>query len=138
MVLRKSYTCHFSLHTRLIVLFDRSEDASWVALNDEAATWEGVLASKAWKLLQRHLERHDDETLKYRSVVLERTLAIDQDGKIPSWLVDSFLVQNSPMLIRTMIKFDRLGDAFRYSLAVLKVSLLFIVRNEQELMSSPL
>ena len=98
-----------------------SDDASWVALNDEAATWEGSLASKAWQLLQRHLERHDDKSFRYRLVVLERTLAVSRGGKVPSWLVDSFLSHESSLLIRTMIKFDRLADAFRYSLATIKV-----------------
>lgn len=104
------------------MLLDRLDDASWVALNDEAATWEGTLSSKAWRLLQRHLERHDDESFRYRLVVLERSLAVNPGGKMPSWLIDSFLAHDSSMLIRTMIRYERFDEAFKYSFSTIKVS----------------
>ncbi|GAA5962589.1 hypothetical protein JCM21900_000955 [Sporobolomyces salmonicolor] len=100
-----------------------TEDASWVALSDEASTWEGSLASKAWRLLERHLERHDAApTYSYRLVVLERALALNCGGKLPTFLTD-FLLRHAPhALIQTLIKYDRLGEAFRYSLATLQTS----------------
>ncbi|KAK4699982.1 hypothetical protein P7C70_g6268, partial [Phenoliferia sp. Uapishka_3] len=99
-----------------------SSVVDWVALSDEAMSWEGTLASKAWRLLERYLERYDDENLKYRLVVLEHTLAVNGRGKLPTWLVSTFLAQDSQLLIRTMLKFDRLADAFTFSLAVIQSS----------------
>ncbi|GAA5902615.1 hypothetical protein JCM5296_000723 [Sporobolomyces johnsonii] len=100
-----------------------TEDASWVALSDEASTWEGSLASKAWRLLERHLERHDSApTYSYRLVVLERALALNRGGKLPTFLTD-FLLRHAPhALVQTLIKYDRLDEAFRYSLATLQTS----------------
>ncbi|KAM0756678.1 hypothetical protein T439DRAFT_309129 [Meredithblackwellia eburnea MCA 4105] len=98
------------------------DNADWVAMNDDAATWEGTLASKGWRLLQGYLERHDDETSKYHLIVLERALTLNRTGKVPSWLIDYFLSTNSFLLIRTMLKFDRLVDAFTYSLTVIRAS----------------
>lgn len=110
------------------------DDASWVALNDEAATWEGSLASKAWRLLERHLERHDtDGTYRFRLVVLERTLATNRGAKIPTFLTDFFLNHDAHALVRTMIKFDRLDEAFKASLATIKVS--FGDRNSRRALS---
>jgi len=101
-----------------------TEDASWVALSPEASTWEGSLASKAWRLLERHLQRHDSAPVyRYRLVVLERVLATNRDGKIPTFLTD-FLLRNQPQsLLKTLIRFDRLSEAFRYSLETIQVRL---------------
>lgn len=99
----------------------RCEDVSWVLLNDEAATWEGDLASKAWRLLQAHLGRHDGLTQQYRLVVLERALAVNRGGKLPTWLVDFFLANDPAALLRTLLRFDRLADAFAFSLTTIKV-----------------
>lgn len=101
----------------------RTDDASWVAIAEEAATWEGSLVSKAWRLLERHLERHDtDGTYRYRLVVLERTLATNRGARVPTFLTDFFLANDSHALIRTLIKYDRLEDAFKYSSTTIKVS----------------
>ncbi|BGP21800.1 nuclear pore complex protein Nup160 [Rhodotorula toruloides] len=98
-----------------------AEDASWVAMSSEAPAWEGSLSSKAWRLLERHLERHDREVgQRYRLVVLERTLALNRGGKIPPFLTDHIKLHNLPALLRTLIKYDRLDEAFTFSLEVLK------------------
>lgn len=91
-------------------------------MNDDAANWAGSLVSKAWKLLQSHLERHDDETCRYKLVVLEKILSLNQAAKIPSWLVSSLLAKDPAMIVRTMIKYNRLADAFEYSLSTIQVS----------------
>ncbi len=98
-----------------------TQDVEWVASNDEAATWEGSLASKAWKLLERHLERHDDAAFRYRRVVLERSLDLNPAGKVPTFLTDFLVANDAQALIRTMLRYDRLEDAFRYSQAAIKV-----------------
>jgi len=105
-----------------------TEDASWVALSPEASTWEGSLASKAWRLLERHLHRHDSAPVyRYRLVVLERVLATNRDGKIPTFLTD-FLLRNQPQsLLKTLIRFDRLSEAFRYSLETIQVRVALFV-----------
>ncbi|KAL8286711.1 hypothetical protein RQP46_004239 [Phenoliferia psychrophenolica] len=97
-----------------------SSVTDWVALNDDSASWEGSLASKAWRLLECYLERYDDPTtLQYRLVVLEHSLAVNANGQVPSWLVDAFLERDGQLLVRTMLKFDRLEDAFAYSLVAI-------------------
>ncbi|GAA6013580.1 hypothetical protein JCM11491_002714 [Sporobolomyces phaffii] len=107
-----------------------TDDASWVALSPEAATWEeeggGSVASKAWRLLARHLERHDHApAYRYRLVVLDRVLATQHgaaQGKLPAFLTE-FLVKHRPdALLATLVRFDRLDDAFRYSLETIKNS----------------
>lgn len=99
-----------------------AEDASWVAMSSEAATWEGSLSSKAWRLLERHLDRHDrDVGQRYRLVVLERTLALNRGGKVPSFLTEHVKRHDLPALLRTLIKYDRLDEAFVFSLEALKV-----------------
>ncbi|GAA5827090.1 hypothetical protein JCM5353_006183, partial [Sporobolomyces roseus] len=107
----------------LTIHSEGTEDASWVALSPEASTWEGSLASKAWRLLERHLQRHDSAPVyRYRLVVLERVLATNRDGKIPTFLTD-FLLRNQPQsLLKTLIRFDRLSEAFRYSLETIQNS----------------
>ncbi|GAA5940387.1 uncharacterized protein JCM15063_002619 [Sporobolomyces koalae] len=99
------------------------EDASWIAMSPEASTWEGSLVTKAWKLLERHLQRHDSAPeYRYRLVVLERVLATNRDGKIPTFLTE-FLLEHQPRaLLRTLIRYDRLEEAFRYSLETIKKS----------------
>jgi len=106
----------------MVFIHYSTEDASWVALSPEASTWEGSLASKAWRLLERHLQRHDSAPVyRYRLVVLERVLATNRDGKIPTFLTD-FLLRNQPQtLLKTLIRFDRLSEAFRYSLETIQV-----------------
>lgn len=107
----------------LIVAHSSSADnATWVALSEEALTWEGSTASRAWRLLERHLERHDtDGTFRYRLVVLERALAINGASRLPAALTNPLLAHDPHALIRTMIKFDRLDEAFQYSLKTVKV-----------------
>jgi nuclear pore complex protein Nup160 len=87
-----------SLHPapQLNLSFHRSsQDAAWVTLSDEAATWEGSLASKAWRLLENHLNRHDvAPAYPYRLVVLERTLATNRGAKVPAFLTD-YLAQHN-------------------------------------------
>lgn len=53
--------------------------------------------------------------------MLERTLATNRGAKVPTFLSDFFLVHDAHAIIRTMIKFDRLEEAFKYSLATIKV-----------------
>ncbi|GAA6053519.1 hypothetical protein JCM3770_000306 [Rhodotorula araucariae] len=97
-----------------------TEDVAWVAQSEEAATWEGTLPSKAWRLLERHLARHDDPvTFRYRLVALERTLATNRGGKPPAFLTDFLLRHDLPGLLRTLIRYDRLDDAFKFSLDML-------------------
>ncbi|GAA6035119.1 hypothetical protein JCM8097_006370 [Rhodosporidiobolus ruineniae] len=95
-----------------------SQDASWVTLSDETATWEGSLSSKAWRLLERQLERHDSApAYRYRLVVLERTLATNRGGKVPAFLSDFLAKHDVHSLLMTLIKYDRLDEAFTFSLA---------------------
>ncbi|BGP36873.1 hypothetical protein JCM10449v2_000775 [Rhodotorula kratochvilovae] len=97
------------------------DDAAWILQSDEAATWEGTLPSKAWRLLERHLARHDNPiTFRYRLIALERTLATNRGGKAPAFLTDFLLRQDLPALLRMLIKYDRLDEAFRFSLEALK------------------
>ncbi|GAA5854614.1 hypothetical protein JCM9279_005711 [Rhodotorula babjevae] len=102
---------------------DSVEDAAWVVQSEEAATWEGTLSSKAWRLLERHLARHDDPvTFRYRLVALERTLATNRGAKPPSFLTDYLKDHDLPALLRVLIKYDRLDDAFSFSLQAVKTS----------------
>ncbi|GAA5994757.1 uncharacterized protein JCM10292_004335 [Rhodotorula paludigena] len=102
---------------------DITEDVAWVAYSEEAATWEGSLSSKAWRLLERHLERHDDPiTFRYRIVALEQTLAINRGRKPPAFVTDFLARHDLPSLLRLLIKHDRLDDAFQYSLGALKTT----------------
>jgi len=86
---------------------------------------------KAWKLLESHLKRHDrGPVYRYRLIVLERVLATSRSiqqgqgqggGEIPEFL-SSFLLKNQPHgLLKTLIKFDRLEEAFKFSLEIVKV-----------------
>lgn len=54
--------------------------------------------------------------------MLERTLATNRGAKVPTFLTDFFLTHDAHALVRTMIKFDRLDEAFKASLASIKVS----------------
>ncbi|KPV78594.1 uncharacterized protein RHOBADRAFT_33298 [Rhodotorula graminis WP1] len=102
---------------------DSVEDAAWVVQSEEAATWEGTLSAKAWRLLERHLARHDDPvTFRYRLVSLERTLATNRGAKPPSFLTDYLKDHDLPALLRALIKYDRLDDAFTFSLKAIKSS----------------
>ena len=86
-------------------------------------TWDGSLASKAWRLLERYLDRNDtDGTHEGRLVVLERTIALNGGARVPTFLTEFFLRNDPHALIRTMIKYERIDDAFRYSLSVVMVS----------------
>ncbi|GAA5862780.1 hypothetical protein JCM8547_006543 [Rhodosporidiobolus lusitaniae] len=101
------------------------QDATWVASSDEAATWEGSLSSKAWRLLENHLERHDTApTYSYRLVVLERTLATNRGGKVPAFMTEYLLEHNVHALLRTLVKYDRLDEAFAFSLTAIEKSLV--------------
>ncbi|GAA5890373.1 hypothetical protein JCM8208_002795 [Rhodotorula glutinis] len=102
---------------------DSVEDAAWVVQSEEAATWEGTLSSKAWRLLERHLARHDDPvTFRYRLVSLERVLATNRGAKPPSFLTDHLKAHDLPALLRALVKYDRLDDAFTFSLEAIKAS----------------
>ncbi|KDE05151.1 hypothetical protein MVLG_04492 [Microbotryum lychnidis-dioicae p1A1 Lamole] len=101
---------------------ESTEDASWVTLCYEASTWEGTLASKAWLLLERHLVRHDSSTSRYRLVVLERILAIDAHSEVPAFLTEHFLKKDVGSLLRSLIKYERLGEAFGFAVRVLRSS----------------
>ncbi|GAA6005692.1 hypothetical protein JCM10207_005297 [Rhodosporidiobolus poonsookiae] len=100
-----------------------SQDASWVLLSDETSTWPGPLSSKAWRLLELHLTRHDRApSYAYRRVVLERTLALNRGNKLPVFLTE-FLVKHEPSaLLRTLVKYDRLDEAFQVGIEVIKAS----------------
>ncbi|SCZ91062.1 BZ3500_MvSof-1268-A1-R1_Chr1-3g02525 [Microbotryum saponariae] len=102
---------------------ESTEDASWVTLCYEASTWEGTLASKAWRLLERHLARHDSSTSRYRLVVLERILAIDAaHSEVPAFLAEHFLKKDVGSLLRSLIRYERLGEAFGYAVRVVRSS----------------
>ncbi|SCV68913.1 BQ2448_1034 [Microbotryum intermedium] len=101
---------------------ESTEDASWITLCDEASTWEGSLASKSWRLLERHLARHDSSTSRYRLVVLERILAIDAYSELPAFLTEHFLKRDAGALLRSLIKYERLGEAFGYAVRVVRSS----------------
>lgn len=119
----------------LFLLFS-TEDASWVTRSSETLTWsEGTLVSKALKLLQLYLQRHDSSpTHRYHLVVLEKVLATTTtnssgggggSGKsllLPEFLVD-FLKKNQPQaLLTSLIKFDKLDLALKYSLETIQVN----------------
>ncbi|GAA5955260.1 hypothetical protein JCM3765_003262 [Sporobolomyces pararoseus] len=109
------------------------QDSSWVTSSIETSTWSGSLSSKAWKLLNLYLKRHDlSPNYFYHSVVLERVLAttnINHDGdgdggkKLPEFLMDFWIEKEQPQtLLRSLIKFDKLDQAFKYSLQTVKNS----------------
>ena len=98
-----------------------SSIVDWVALNESASSWEGSLSSKAWRLLELYLIRFDNPSFKYSLVVLEHSLAINERAVVPKWLVDGFQANDERLLIATMLKFDRLEDAFDYSRAAIAV-----------------
>ncbi|GAA5902148.1 hypothetical protein JCM6882_006713 [Rhodosporidiobolus microsporus] len=100
-----------------------SQDATWVTGSSETATWEGSLASKAWRLLERQLERHDSApAYRYRLVVLERVLATNRGGKVPAFLTDFLAKNDVHSLLKTLIKYDRLDEAFQFSLSTVQNS----------------
>ncbi|BGP12916.1 hypothetical protein JCM10213_004335 [Rhodosporidiobolus nylandii] len=100
-----------------------SQDANWVTQAEEAATWDGSLSSKAWRLLERHLERHDSApSHRYRLVALERVLATNRGGKVPPFLTDFLLANDPQSLIRTLVKYDKLSEAFEFSLKTIESS----------------
>ncbi|KAK4054756.1 hypothetical protein OIV83_000680 [Microbotryomycetes sp. JL201] len=96
-------------------------DAEWVTMNEEALSWEGSLASKAWRLLERFLARHDvDGTNRGRLVVIERTIALNRGARLPTFLTEFMMEQDPDALIRTLLKYDRLDDAFKFSCALIQ------------------
>ncbi|KAM0793063.1 hypothetical protein ACM66B_000549 [Microbotryomycetes sp. NB124-2] len=98
-----------------------SIDADWVTMNEEALSWEGSLASKAWRLLERYLTRHDtDGTNRGRLVVIERTIALNGGARLPSFLTEYMLDKDPDALVRTLLKHDRLDEAFKLSVALVK------------------
>ncbi|KAK4058160.1 hypothetical protein OIO90_000899 [Microbotryomycetes sp. JL221] len=105
---------------------DVTTDADWVTMNEQALNWEGSLASKAWRLLQIYLDRYDtDGTNRGRLVALERAIALARPSsgpttRLPTFLTDVLLEKDAHALIRTLIKHDRLGEAFRYSLQLVQ------------------
>lgn len=89
-------------------------DQEWVHQARDAATWEGSLAARAWRLLQLHLDRHDGETThwKYHDACLAAILETDRNVKIPPWLLTFFLDKRPEFLLRCLYRSDLLEDAF--------------------------
>ncbi|GAA5990570.1 hypothetical protein JCM5350_001037, partial [Sporobolomyces pararoseus] len=120
----------------LMVHPEGTEDASWVTRSSETLTWsEGTLVSKALKLLQLYLQRHDSSpTHRYHLVVLEKVLATTTtnssgggggNGKsllLPEFLVDFLKKHQLQALLNCLIKFDKLDLAFKYSLETIQNS----------------
>ncbi|GAA5831797.1 hypothetical protein JCM11251_003887 [Rhodosporidiobolus azoricus] len=100
-----------------------SQDFTWVTGASEAATWEGSVSSKAWRLLERQLQRHDSApAYRYRLVVLERVLSTNRGGKLPAFLTKHLAKNDAHSLLRTLIKYDRLDEAFQFSLSTVQNS----------------
>lgn len=82
------------------------------------------LPEQAWSLLQLHLTRHDDpSTLVYHRVALRKCLEMDRKGALQTWIIDAFLKQDEGALLRTLVEFGRLEEAFQVSLRIISVCL---------------
>lgn len=119
----------------------RESDIYWVLSDENASSWEGSIGSRAWRLLQSLIDRYDRKEgshFKYREVVLDAILHEDRHVRLPTWLVDDFLVsggvarhsgslahelflqeRNPDYLIRRLIAYNVLQDAFGFSLQII-------------------
>lgn len=90
---------------------------------EEASTWSDSAASKAWRLLERYLERHDtDATARYRRAVLDFVLVNNRGAKPPAFLLDQLATRDLPRLLRILIRHDRLDEAFNLAIKECSVS----------------
>jgi len=96
-------------------------DGQWVIADPLAGNWDADLVSKAWRLLQLHLQLvfpiNAAGSLaingwRAREAVLESICNFSRQIKIPVWLLDLFLRHKPHRLLRIFFKFDLLSDAF--------------------------
>lgn len=104
---------------------------SWFGSSSQGTTtWSGSVADKAWRWLELELERHDDKSgrqyrYRYRLVVLERVVALSPPTAVVPKFLTEFLVRHEPRaLLQTLLRFDRLEEAFDLSLETIKVNKL--------------
>ncbi|KAJ1971764.1 hypothetical protein H4R35_005072 [Dimargaris xerosporica] len=104
---------------------------------ESMAKFEGPLADRVWKLLERYLAIHDpiDSTTSatvspttnktpagvYRAAVLDQVLQLQ--GHPPAWLVDPLFQRQPDTLIRLLLKHGRLESAGRFTLQYLEQAL---------------
>ncbi|PLW49745.1 hypothetical protein PCASD_01568 [Puccinia coronata f. sp. avenae] len=103
-------------------------DAQWVVADPLAADWEADVVSKAWRLLQLHLQLAFPISAtgslaiagwRAREAVLETICNFSRAIKLPLWLLDLFLHHRPNRLLRTLFKFDLLSDAFTVAFHIL-------------------
>ncbi|GAA6058592.1 hypothetical protein JCM10212_007031 [Sporobolomyces blumeae] len=96
-------------------------DSSWVSRSPETVLWSGSLSDKAWRLLALHLARHDSApTFTYHLVVLERVLALDRTGFVPTFLREILNSKVPSGFVRTLTKYERIREAFEVSTDLVK------------------
>lgn len=104
-------------------------DQEWIHQSRDAATWEGSLGAKGWRLLQLHLQRHDGAAThwRYHEAVAEAVLATDRNVKLPPWLVTVFMDKRPESLLSLFFRFDLLDDAFAVALMIISKARLSLL-----------
>lgn len=103
----------------------------WLILDVQASSWEGTLASKAWRLLELHLSRYDT-TGAYRRTVLRVILSEDRHVRLPRFLTTWFMAHHPEYLIGLLYTYDLLEEALAYSTQLVQQSSKQIDRAEGE------
>lgn len=103
-------------------------DSQWVNGDPIGSDWDGNLVSKAWRLLQVHLEHifpiraMGDLALdgwRCRESILECILRSNRTVKLPVWLLDQFMSFRPDRLLRLFFRFDLLSDAFTVAIRII-------------------
>ncbi|CCA68133.1 hypothetical protein PIIN_02000 [Serendipita indica DSM 11827] len=127
-VFRADMTVIFTMMVDMCMRLSKGGEAAltpfeerWL-LQDRAMIWEGEPISKAWRLLQDSLERHDtsDSGWQYRKTCLERILEADRSSSPPTWLATFFQDREPEYLIRTCMRYHLILPALDYTLLMIQ------------------
>ncbi|KAI5824156.1 hypothetical protein K523DRAFT_285520 [Schizophyllum commune Tattone D] len=94
-------------------------DADWL-LTDAVASWAGTPAEKGWRFLRDALSRYDGRATdwRYTKAVYEQIMSVG--AQPPPWLVQVLEENQHEYLVRASLKFDKLPDAVRHAVALVK------------------
>ncbi|KAG8694231.1 hypothetical protein FRC08_008614 [Ceratobasidium sp. 394] len=97
------------------------ESIPWLE-TDQTLAWDGSTVRRAWHYLQLSLSRHDiqEGDWAYRKTVMDTMLELDRSARLPHWLVAFFLEKQPDYLVRLCLKYNRIQEALRYSIRMVK------------------
>ncbi|KAL1744628.1 nucleoporin Nup120/160-domain-containing protein [Schizophyllum fasciatum] len=96
-----------------------ADAADWL-LTDAISSWAGAPAEKGWRFLRDALARHDGRSTdwRYTKAVYETLMSL---GALPPpWLVQVLEENQHEYLVRASLRFDKLPDAVRHAVALVK------------------